>query len=70
MSCHTRGEEMSHLLHKLTAKEVKEAKGRDKPYRINDGGGLYLLVKPNKLKSTHAIALTQIWIARRFRKWT
>lgn len=50
MNCHTRGEEMSHLLHKLTAKEVKEAKGRDKPYRINDGGGLYLLVKPNKLK--------------------
>ncbi|NOI77528.1 tyrosine-type recombinase/integrase [Vibrio coralliilyticus] len=41
---------MSHLLHKLTAKEVKEAKGREKPYRINDGGGLYLLVKPNKLK--------------------
>lgn len=41
---------MSHLLHKLTAKEVKETKGREKPYRINDGGGLYLLIKPNKLK--------------------
>lgn len=40
---------MLHLLHKLTAKEVKEPKGREKPYRINDGGGLYLLVKPNKL---------------------
>lgn len=50
MDYHTRGENMSHLLHKLTAKEVKEAKGREKPYRINDGGGLYLLVKPNKLK--------------------
>ncbi|UGA53719.1 tyrosine-type recombinase/integrase [Vibrio sp. VB16] len=41
---------MSHLLHKLTAKEVKESKGKEKPYRINDGGGLYLQVKPNKLK--------------------
>jgi hypothetical protein len=41
---------MSHLLHKLTAKEVKESKGREKPYRVNDGGGLYLLIKPNRLK--------------------
>ncbi len=41
---------MSHLLQKLTAKEVKEAKGKEKPYRVNDGGGLYLLVKPNNLK--------------------
>ncbi|MHA2937982.1 tyrosine-type recombinase/integrase [Vibrio sp. RC27] len=41
---------MSHLLNKLTAKEVKESQGREKPYRLNDGGGLYLQVKPNKLK--------------------
>ncbi|MFM2589481.1 tyrosine-type recombinase/integrase [Vibrio sp. TBV020] len=41
---------MSHLLNKLTALRVKEAKGKEKPYRIGDGGGLYLLVKPNGLK--------------------
>lgn len=31
----------------LTDKECKAAKGKDKPYKMADGGGLYLLVKVN-----------------------
>lgn len=31
----------------LTDKECKAAKGKDKPYKMADGGGLYLLVKIN-----------------------
>lgn len=32
---------------KLTDKECKAAKGKKKPYKMADGGGLYLLVKIN-----------------------
>ncbi len=31
----------------LTATEVKQAKSRDKAYKLADGGGLHLLVQPN-----------------------
>jgi hypothetical protein len=31
----------------LTDKECKAAKGKEKPYKMADGGGLYLLVKVN-----------------------
>src|SRR3546814_17191296 len=30
----------------LTAVAIKAAKGRDKPYKLGDSGGLYLLVTP------------------------
>src|SRR5471030_167680 len=32
---------------KLNARPVEAAKPKDKPYKLADGGGLYLLVKPN-----------------------
>lgn len=32
---------------KLTDKAVKNAKPKEKEYRLSDGGGLYLVVKPN-----------------------
>lgn len=32
---------------KLSATAVKQAKSRDKPYKLSDGGGLYLLVNPD-----------------------
>lgn len=32
---------------KLTARQVETAKPKDKPYKLADGGGLYLLVNPN-----------------------
>ena len=32
---------------KLNARQVDTAKGREKPYKLSDGGGLYLLVNPN-----------------------
>lgn len=32
---------------KLNARQVDTAKGKDKPYKLSDGGGLYLLVNPN-----------------------
>jgi len=31
----------------LTATEVKQTKPLSKPYKLADGGGLYLLAKPN-----------------------
>lgn len=34
----------------LTAKEAKAAKPIDKPFKLSDGGGLYLLVQPNGSK--------------------
>lgn len=34
----------------LTNLAVKAAKPKDKPYKLNDGGGMYLLVKPNGTK--------------------
>lgn len=37
--------------HLLTAREVELAKPRSKPYRLRDGGGLYLLVSPTGAKS-------------------
>lgn len=30
---------------KLTARQVETAKPKEKPYKLADGGGLYLLVK-------------------------
>ena len=30
----------------LTDMKVKKAKGREKPYKLGDSGGLFLLVKP------------------------
>ncbi|WP_408647646.1 Arm DNA-binding domain-containing protein [Xanthobacter dioxanivorans] len=30
----------------LTDTAARSAKGREKPYKLTDGGGLYLLVKP------------------------
>jgi len=38
---------------KLTENEVKKAKPTDKPYKIADGGGMYLLVKPTGGKYWH-----------------
>jgi len=32
---------------KLNARQVDTAKPKDKPYKLADGGGLYLLIKPN-----------------------
>lgn len=32
---------------KLAAVAVKQAKSKDKPYKLSDGGGMYLLVNPN-----------------------
>jgi integrase len=32
---------------KLTARQVEASKPKDKPYKLADGGGLYLLVNPN-----------------------
>ena len=32
---------------KLTARQVETAKPTEKPYKLADGGGLYLLVNPN-----------------------
>ena len=32
---------------KLNARQVEAAKPKDKPYKLADGGGLYLLIKPN-----------------------
>lgn len=32
---------------KLTARRVDTSKPKDKPYKLSDGGGLYLLVNPN-----------------------
>ncbi|MHB1236184.1 MAG: Arm DNA-binding domain-containing protein [Gallionella sp.] len=34
----------------LTALEVKNSKPADKPIKLFDGGGLYLLVQPNGAK--------------------
>ncbi len=34
----------------LTAMQVKSAKEMDKPQKLSDGGGLYLLVQPNGAK--------------------
>ena len=32
---------------KLAAVTVKQAKPKGKPYKLSDGGGMYLLVNPN-----------------------
>lgn len=32
---------------KLNARQVETAKPKEKPYKMADGGGLYLLVKTN-----------------------
>ena len=38
---------------KLTDTAVKSAKPKDAPYKLSDGGGMYLLVKPNGGKYWH-----------------
>lgn len=38
---------------KLTATEVKQAKPTEKPRKLSDGGGLFLLVKPAGGKLWH-----------------
>ena len=38
-------------MHKLAAKAASNAKPQTKTYKLSDGGGLYLLVKPNKTKA-------------------
>ena len=38
---------------KLTDMRVRNAKPQDKPYKLSDGGGLYLLVKPNGARLWH-----------------
>jgi integrase len=38
-------------MHKLRATAVSNAKPETKTYNLSDGGGLYLLVKPNKTKA-------------------
>ena len=35
---------------KLNARQVEAAKGKEKPYKLADGGGLYMLVNPNGAK--------------------
>jgi len=35
---------------KLSEISVRSAKGRDKPYKLSDGGGLYVLINPNSSK--------------------
>lgn len=35
---------------KLNARQIGTAKGKEKPYKLADGGGLYLLVNPNGAK--------------------
>lgn len=36
---------------KLNARQVETAKPKDKPYKLADGGGMYLEVFPNGTKS-------------------
>jgi integrase len=35
------------VTNKLTAKQLENAKPKDKPYKLADGGGLFLLIKPS-----------------------
>ena len=35
---------------KLTDATIRNAKANDKPYKISDGGGIYLLVNPKGAK--------------------
>lgn len=39
--------EMRYPKMKLTARQVDTSRPKDKPYKLSDGGGLYLLVNPN-----------------------
>jgi hypothetical protein len=41
------------IKHNLTDAKVRTAKPTDKPYKLTDGGGLFLLVKPNGSKLWH-----------------
>lgn len=38
------------ILHRLTDRAIQNAKPKKKAYRLSDGGGLYLVVKPNGAK--------------------
>jgi hypothetical protein len=35
---------------KLKAMQVKDSKSKEKPYKLSDGKGLYLLINPNGSK--------------------
>lgn len=37
----------------LNARKVEAAKGKDKSYKLSDGGGLYLQVEPNGSRYWH-----------------
>lgn len=39
----------------LTAVAIKAAKGRGKPYKVSDSGGLYLLVTPSGQRYWHRV---------------
>jgi hypothetical protein len=66
---------------KLTGTKVAEAKPADRERKLSDGGGLYLLVKPNGTKAwrykyrfngrelTLAIALFPETIRKQDRQW-
>lgn len=41
---------MARTVKPLTATEIKNAKPKDKKYKLSDGGGLYLLIMPNGSK--------------------
>lgn len=42
---------MPKLVKPLTDREIREAKPREKKYSLSDGGGLFLMVKPNGTKT-------------------
>ncbi|UCM99454.1 integrase arm-type DNA-binding domain-containing protein [Sulfurimonas sp. SWIR-19] len=41
---------MARITKPLTDTEIKKAKPKDKPYKLFDGGGLYLLINKNGKK--------------------
>jgi integrase len=49
----TGGKAMPRLASKLTDTAIRNAKPKSKPYRLADGDGLYLLVKPTGVKLWH-----------------
>jgi hypothetical protein len=41
---------MARIVKALTAKRIKNAKPKEKKYKLSDGGGLFLQVSPNGSK--------------------
>jgi hypothetical protein len=52
---------MARITRPLTNTEVKQAKSKDKVYKLSDGGGLQLRIKPNGSK---------LWLLDYFRPYT